>query len=155
MREHKEELKMLTLWRPFGLRAAAEAPAYSDFGNLFRDLSKWGFDNAAEAIAPTDVVETENAIQVKVDLPRHSLEEIEVHLEGDTLTIRAERKAEKVEGKLLRSERFYGVYSRTFVLPESVDGSKPEAQYAQGVLTITLPKREEAKPRLIKVEVKQ
>jgi HSP20 family protein len=153
MREHKEELKMLTLWRPFGLRAAAEAPAFSDFGNLFRDFS--GFANGAEAIAPTDVLETENAIQVKVDLPGHSLEEIEVHLEGDTLTIRAERKAEKVEGKLLRSERFYGVYSRTFVLPDSVDGSKPEAQYAQGVLTVTLPKREEAKPRLIKVEVKQ
>src|SRR5258707_4234365 len=153
MREHKEELKMLTLWRrPFGLRAAAEAPAFSDFGNLFRDISNWGFDNGAEAIAPTDVVETENAIQVKVDLPGHSLEEIEVHLEGDTLTIRAERKAEKVEGKLLRSERFYGVYSRTFVLPESVHSSQPHAHYAQGVLAITLPHRGEAKTQLIQVE---
>lgn len=146
---------MLTLWRPFGLRAAAEAPALSDFGNLFRDFSNWGFDNSVGAIAPTDVVETENAIQVAVDLPGHSLEDIEVNLEGDTLTIKAERKPEKVQGKLLRNERFYGVYRRTFVLPESIDGSKPEAQYAQGVLTVTLPKREEAKPRQIKVEVKQ
>jgi len=146
---------MLTLWRPFGLRAAAEAPAFSDFGNLLRDFSNWGFDNAGAAIGPTEVVDTENAVQLKVDLPGLSLEDIEVHLEGDTLTIQAERKPEKVEGKVLRNERFYGKYSRTFVLPESIDGSKPEAQYAQGVLTVTLPKREEAKPRLIKVEVKQ
>jgi HSP20 family protein len=135
------------------LRAAAEAPV-SDFGNLFRDLSNLGFDNAG-AVGSTEVVDTENAVQLKVDLPGLSLEDIEVHLEGDTLTIRAERKHEKVEGKVLRNERFYGKFSRTFVLPETIDGSKPEAQYAQGVLTVTLPKREEAKPRLIKVEVKQ
>jgi len=148
---------MLTLWKPFGIRASSDVtPWRSDLGSLFRDFSDLGFNtDGALALAPTDVIETENAIQVKMDLPGLSLEDIEVQLEGDTLTIRAERKVEKVAGKLLRNERFYGSYSRTFVLPETIDGGKPEAQYAHGVLTVTLPKREEAKPKLIKVEVKQ
>jgi|SRR5215471_12978857 len=143
---------MLTLWKPFGIRASDVTPWQPDFGSLFRDFSDF---NTGAGLAPTDVIETENAIQVKMDLPGLSLEDIEVQLEGDTLTIRAERKVEKVAGKLLRNERFYGSYSRTFVLPETIDGGKPEAQYAHGVLTVTLPKREEAKPKLIKVEVKQ
>jgi len=146
---------MLTLWKPFGIRASSDAtPWQPDFRSLFRDFSDFGFNTAA-GFAPTEVIETENAIEVKMDLPGLSLENIEVQLERDTLTIRAERKVEKVDGKLLRNERFYGSYSRSFVLPETVDGSKPEAQYAHGVLTVTLPKREEAKPKLIKVEVKQ
>jgi len=146
---------MLTLWKPFGIRASSDVtPWQPDFRSLFRGFSDFGF-NTAPGLAPTEVIETENAIQVKMDLPGLSLENIEVQLERDTLTIRAERKVEKVDGKLLRNERFYGSYSRSFVLPETVDGSKPEAQYAHGVLTVTLPKREEAKPKLIKVEVKQ
>jgi len=146
---------MLTLWKPFGIRASsAVTPWQPDFRNLFREFSDFGF-NAAAGLPPTDVIETENAIQLKMDLPGLSLEDIEVQLEGDTLTIRAERKVEKVAGKPLRNERFYGSYTRSFVLPETIDGSKPEAQYAHGVLTVTLPKREEAKPKLIKVEVKQ
>jgi HSP20 family protein len=145
---------MLTLWKPFGVRATSDVtPWQPDLRNLFRDF-EFGL-NSAPGVAPTDVVETENAIQLKMDLPGLSLEDIEVQLEGDTLTIRAERKVEKTDGKLLRNERFYGSYSRTFVLPETIDGGKPEAQYAHGVLTVTLPKREEAKPKLIKVEVKQ
>ena len=133
---------MLTLWKPFAIRASsAVTPWQPDFRNLFREFSDFGF-NAAAGLPPTDVIETENAIQLKMDLPGLSLEDIEV-------------KVEKVAGKPLRNERFYGSYTRSFVLPETIDGSKPEAQYAHGVLTVTLPKREEAKPKLIKVEVKQ
>jgi len=150
---------MLTLWRPLGIAhgTSATAPLFSDFGNLFRNFGNWDFDREIFGASPaTDIVETEKEIQVKVDLPGHSLDEIHVQLEGDTLTVQAERKSEKkVEGKALRTERFFGVYSRSFVLPESVDGSKPEAHYAQGVLTVTLPKREEAKPKQIKVQVRE
>lgn len=150
---------MLTIWNPFANGSRSEASGASlvpDFDNLFRDFASFGRGDSPTRFAPpADVVETEDAIQIKLDLPGHSAQEIQVHLEGDTLTIRAERKVEKqLAGKSLRTERWTGVYSRSFVLPETVDGSKPEAKYADGVLTVTLPKREEAKPKLIKVEVK-
>jgi len=150
---------MLTVWNPFANGRRSEASGSSllpDFDNLFRDFASFGRgDSPTQFAPPADVVETEDAIQIKLDLPGHSPQDIQVHLEGDTLTIRAERKVEKqLAGKSLRTERWAGVYSRSFVLPETVDGSKPEAKYADGVLTVSLPKREEAKPKLIKVEVK-
>jgi len=152
---------MLVRWNPFNSRSAATAisPVLSEFDALFRDL---GFRDVAGAFGgqwstftpAADIVETDGQIQVKVDLPGHSPENIQVELEGDTLTIKSERKTEKQEKgqNYLHTERSYGVYSRSFVLPSSVDGSKPEAQYANGVLTVTLPKREEAKSKVIPVK---
>jgi HSP20 family protein len=156
---HEGENIMLTIWNPLANGRRSEAPGASlspDFDNLFQNFASFGRGDLPSQFAPpADVIETEDAIQIKMDIPGHSAQDIQVHLEGDTLTIRSERKVEKqVAGKSLRTERWAGVYSRSFVLPETVDGSKPEAKYADGVLTVTLPKREEAKPRLIKVEVK-
>lgn len=150
---------MLTVWNPFANGSRSEGAGASllpDFDSLFRDFASQGrADSPSQFAPPADVVETEDAIQIKMDIPGHSAQEIQVHLEGDTLTIRSERKVEKqVAGKSLRTERWAGAYSRSFVLPETVDGSKPEAKYVDGVLTVTLPKREESKPKLIKVEVK-
>ncbi len=154
---------MLARWNRFNQRGPSSAltpftPSLglgADFDNLFDDFASWGLTPLASTLAPAaDIVETEKDIQLKIDLPGHSVKDIQVELEGDTLTVKSERKSEKEEKgeTYLRTERSYGTFSRSFVLPSSVDGSKPEARYVDGVLTITLPKRETARPRVIEVK---
>ena len=151
---------MNTRWNPFHRTPPELIPFGSalalgtEFDNLIRDFASGDFSKLVSRNPAADIVETENTIQVKVDLPGHSAKDIQVKLEGDTLTIQSERKQEKEEKgeNYLRTERSYGVFSRSFVLPSSVDGSKPEAKYANGVLTVTLPKVEAAKARVIEVK---
>lgn len=102
-----------------------------------------------------DVVETKDAYEVLLDLPGHKPEDISVKLEGDELTITAERKRPEPDEKsaFVRSERNWGTFARTFQLGDEVDGSKPEATYVHGVLTVRLPKREERKPKSVQVKV--
>ena len=110
---------------------------------------------ATVMVPPADIVETANELRLSVDLPGYDPNSVQVQLEGDTLSIHAERKQEHEEKgqNFLRSERSYGACARSFVLPASVDGARCEANYRQGVLTVTLPKREEAKSRAIAVKV--
>ena len=128
--------------------------ALADFSNAFRDFASEDFTQHVSLNPPADIVETQSEIQVKVDLPGHTAKDIQVKLEGDTLTIHSERKTESEQKgeNYLRTERSFGVYSRTFVLPATIDGSKPEACYVDGVLTVTLPKSEAARPRVIEVK---
>jgi len=146
---------MLTRYNPFN--GSRSLSLFNDFDNLFRDLavSNGAFREAQSLIPVADVFESADAVRVKVDLPGHDPKDIHVRLEGDVLTIESERKVEKEtqEGSYLRTERSYGKYSRSFVLPQTVDGSKPEARFDHGVLTVNLPKREEVKPRSIEVKV--
>jgi HSP20 family protein len=151
---------MITRWNPFHRTPSELIPFGSalalstEFDNLFRDFARGGFSQLVSLNPAADIAETENSIQVKVDLPGHSAKDIQVKLEGDTLTIQSERKQEKEEKgeNYLRTERSHGLFSRSFVLPSSVDGSKPEARYVNGVLTVTLPKAEAAKARVIEVK---
>jgi len=108
----------------------------------------------AAAPAPADVVETQDAIVVRLDLPGHKSEEIQLKVENDVLSVEAERKlADEKRGETFhRSERIFGKVSRSFTLPANVDSGRTEARYVDGVLEITLPKREEAKPRTIQVK---
>jgi HSP20 family protein len=126
----------------------------TEFNNLFRDFASGDSSQQVSLNPPADIVETQGEIQVKVDLPGHTAKDIQVKLEGDTLTIHSERKTEgEQKGEnYLRTERSFGVYSRSFVLPATIDGSKPEARYVDGVLTVTLPKSEAARPRVIEVK---
>ncbi len=103
-----------------------------------------------------DIFETENSLVLKADIPDVDLKDIEVRVENDTLTVKGERKFEHNENSkgYHRIERSYGNFVRSFVLPETVDNEKVGAEYKNGVLTITLPKKEAAKPRQVKVEVK-
>lgn len=106
------------------------------------------------APAPADVVETPEAIVVRLDLPGHKSEEIQLKVENDVLSVEAARKpADEKRGETFhRSERIFGKVSRAFALPASVDSARTEARYVDGVLEITLPKRDEARPRTIQVK---
>ena len=109
------------------------------------------------ALVPAvDIYETENELVLKADLPDVDLKDIDVRVENQTLTIAGERKFEQAEsGKgYHRIERNYGSFVRSFAVPNSFDTEKIGADYKNGVLTVTLPKTEAAKPRQIKVEVK-
>ncbi|HWP84783.1 MAG TPA: Hsp20/alpha crystallin family protein [Terriglobia bacterium] len=102
-----------------------------------------------------DVFETPDSIILKADLPDVNKNDVDVSIENNVLTIKGERKLEREmkEHNYYRMERSYGNFSRSFTLPPTVDSEKAEAEFANGVLTLTLPKREESKPRQIKVKV--
>jgi HSP20 family protein len=102
-----------------------------------------------------DILETENELIFKVDAAGVNLKDIDIQLENGTLTLKGERKFEKddkVKG-YHRIERSYGAFARSFTLPDTVNPEGVHADFAQGVLTVTLPKQERAKPRAIKVNV--
>jgi HSP20 family protein len=100
-----------------------------------------------------DVHEDKDNFSIRVELPGMKREDIEVTLQDGALVITGERKEEKVtEGTAVhRQERFYGKFSRALTLPAAVAGDKVKAQYKDGILTVTLPKAEEAKPKAISV----
>jgi HSP20 family protein len=103
-----------------------------------------------------DIFETENELVLKADLPEVRLEDIEVRVENETLTLKGERKFQKDEAVkgYHRIERSYGSFIRSFSVPATVDAEKVGAEFKNGVLTVTLPKKEAAKPRQVKIEVK-
>jgi HSP20 family protein len=104
---------------------------------------------------PVDIYETEHELVVKADLPEVNPQDLDIRVENNILTIRGERKFEnKVnEENYLRVERAYGSFSRSFSLANSVKSDAIKADYQNGVLTLSIPKREEAKPKQIKVNV--
>jgi HSP20 family protein len=111
------------------------------------DLATW-----APAV---DIYETSNELVVKADLPDLQDKDIDVRVENNTLTIRGERKFEKdvTEDNYLRIERSYGSFMRSFSLPNTVSSENIRADYRNGVLTLHMAKREESKPKQIKISV--
>jgi HSP20 family protein len=103
-----------------------------------------------------DIYETENELVLKADIPEVDPKNVGIQLENGTLTLKGERKFEQEQknGKgFHRIERAYGSFVRAFSLPETVDAEKVKADYKNGVLTVTVPKKEVAKPRTINVEI--
>ncbi len=148
---------MHSRWNPFEMSNGAVALGplvMREFDQLFRDLPVRPAGTREFAPA-ADIYETAEGITLHVDLPGHEAKSIEVKVENDTLTLKSERKPPeslKDEGTR-RLERHFGVYTRSFVLPRTVDASKIEARYEHGVLTLALPRREETKPRVVEVKV--
>jgi len=101
-----------------------------------------------------DIFEDKERYIVKAELPGMKREDIDVALDGNTLTLSGERKQEeeKREGESYRSERYFGRFQRSITLPTEVQANKIEAAYKDGVLTVTVPKSEEAKPKQIPVK---
>jgi len=119
-------------------------------------VGQTGMESNLTPWAPAvDIYETENELVVKADLPDVNPQNLDIRVENNILTIRGERKFEsKVnEDNYLRIERAYGSFSRSFSLANSVKTDAIKADYQNGVLTLSLPKREEAKPKQIKVTV--
>src|SRR5260370_23882384 len=106
-------------------------------------------------VPAVDIFETDNEWVLKADLPEVKMDDIDIQIENGTLTLKGERKFQKEEaGKgYTQVERNYGTFSRHFSLPETVEAEKGQASYAQGVLTVTLPKKEAANPRSTNVQV--
>jgi HSP20 family protein len=104
---------------------------------------------------PVDILETENELILKMDVPEVELKDIDIRLENHTLTVKGERKFEALADSKAyhRIERSYGGFARNFNLPDTVDTDKVKADYKAGVLSVVLPKKEVAKPRTIKVEI--
>lgn len=134
----------LRVWEPF----RRVAPFYADFDKL---------TNEAEGTwhPSVDISENENAFVLKAELPGVNREDINIDINNKTLTLKGEKKFEEKTEKenYVRVERSYGSFSRTFALSDKVDTENVKASYKDGVLEVTLPKREEAKPKEIKVEV--
>ncbi len=126
---------------------------------LVGDYSRRGEDDLTargDWIPPVDIYETGNhEIVIQTELPGLAKESIDLRVENTTLTIRGERKrsAEVRDEQYHRIERTYGSFSRSFSLPNTVDTEKVRADYRDGILTVTLPMREEARPRQIQVQV--
>ncbi len=136
----------------------------TEFNRLRREIDRL-FEEPFGFLAPStsffegwtpavDIFEDKDKYTVKAELPGMKKEEIEVSLVGNTLTISGERKQEleKQERESYRSERYFGRFQRSVTLPEQVQENKIEAAYKNGVLTITLPKAEETKPRQISIK---
>jgi HSP20 family protein len=128
-------------------------PTFGRLANLQDELERL-FESSSRTWAPAlDVREDKESYTIRVELPGMKREEIEVSIQDDALLISGERKAEEVKegSEVHRQERFYGKFSRVLTLPTAVDGTKVKAAYKDGVLTVTLPKAEEAKPKQIAV----
>jgi HSP20 family protein len=128
-------------------------PTFGRLASLQDELNNL-FESSLQAWTPAlDVYEDKDGYSIRVELPGMRREEIEVSIQDDALVISGERKAEEAkEGtEVHRQERFYGKFSRVLTLPNAVAGDKVKASYKDGVLTVTLPKAEEAKPRQISV----
>lgn len=117
----------------------------------------WEYRDSAAAswVPPVDVLEEADSIRITAEIAGVKPEDVEISLEGNLLTVRGTKQQEAEENteRVHRYERTYGAFERAFTLPASVDSKDIKASYDNGVLTITLPKSEKAKPRQIRVEV--
>ena len=142
----------LNRWEAFTGNAGLESQVNRIFGELFGRTQESNLTTWAPAV---DIAESEHELVVKADLPGVKPEELDIRVENNILTIRGERKFEKKvdEKNYLRVERSYGSFARSFSLANTVNSEAIKADYKDGVLTLTIPKREEAKPKQIKVNV--
>src|SRR3989475_9874122 len=148
-------MTLITRWDPF-----REFVTIQDrLNRLFRESQ--GTEGREEALTtstfapPVDVYEDEHNITLKIEVPGIDEKDIDIRVENNLLTVHGERKIEKEEREenYRRVERQYGSFTRTFTLPNTVDTENVQATYDKGVLKITLPKKAEAKPKQIKVNV--
>lgn len=149
---NKEVRAMLNALEPFKELTTLQERLNRVFNDLMPSASQ--SRDSAEWMPAVDIYETKDSINIEVEAPGMKEEDIKINLENNTLTIYGERKFEKKEeGKnYYRMERSYGSFSRSFLLPDNVDVDAIKAKYKDGVLTITLPKKPESKPKEIPIE---
>jgi HSP20 family protein len=136
-------------WDPFREFNTLPARMGSFFGK------NWELPTSTTAWNPSvDIFENDNEVVVKAELPGMDAKDIDVRLENNVLTLKGVRQFEKEakEENYHRIEREYGSFTRSFALPTAVNGETVKAEYKDGILKIVLPKKEETKPKPIKVE---
>src|SRR5690349_8804755 len=143
----------LNRWEPFRGATALQEQVNRLFGNVLERSSEES--NLTSWAPAVDIYETEQELVVKADLPDVDTKDLDIRVENNILTIRGERKFDQKvnEDNFLRVERAYGSFSRSFSLANTVNSEAIKADYQSGVLTLTIPKREEAKPKQIRVNV--
>lgn len=144
-------------WQPFRELMTLREAMDRLFEDSFVHPSRF-FTALREVEVPAlDVYQTPNEVVVKAALPGLKPEDVSIDITGDTLTIKGEHKAEEEIKKedYLYQERRYGAFSRTVALPSGLKTDKAEATMEDGVLTLTIPKAEEVKPKVIKVKAKE
>jgi HSP20 family protein len=127
---------------------------FNDFASGSGELSNESL-SAGNFVPPVDVYEDQNRLELRLEVPGISQEDLQINLENQTLTVKGERKfvKEDKEENFHRIERRYGSFARSFGLPSTVDTESAKASYENGVLSITLPKKEAAKPKQVKIEI--
>jgi HSP20 family protein len=133
--------------------AARNWPASRIFEEFFSDAPFRSNGEGTPSWRPSvDILEKEGNLVLRAEVPGMNQKDIELKLEGNVLTLKGERKlAEQDQNQYHRLETFYGNFSRSFTLPETVDRDNIKADYRDGVLTITIPQKPEVKPRAIPV----
>ncbi len=129
---------------------------FDDFFAGFPAMRPFGWSEREMFIPPVDVRETDDKVLIDAELPGMDPKDVQVRIEGNSLILSGERKQEKEEKAkgYQRMERSFGRFEREIPLPMSVDSAKCAANYKNGVLQIELPKKPEAKPKTIQVQVK-
>jgi HSP20 family protein len=142
-------------WEPFSNLLTAQRDFDRLFKEAFNPFVSEGDLSTRTWAPPVDIYENENDIVLKAELPGIDPKDVEVKVEDNTLYLKGERKFEKeVKNESYhRVERSYGSFARSFSLPNSISTDKVKAEFKDGLLTLTLPKREEAKPRTVKIDV--
>jgi HSP20 family protein len=146
-------MRTIARWEPFHGVSTLQDQINRLFNDTFERRSE---ESNLTAWAPAvDIYETEQELVVKADLPDVDPKDLDIRVANNILTLRGERKFEKKvnEENYLRVERSYGSFSRSFTLANTVNSEAIKAEYHNGVLTLNIPKREEAKPKQIKVNV--
>lgn len=145
----------ISRWYPRDLSAMQDR-VNRIFEDFFR--SPYGRDDQLTSsgwLPPVDIFETEKEVVLKAELPEMKESDISINVENNVLTLRGERRLESEtrEEDYLRLERSYGSFTRSFTLPSSVDRDRINARYRDGILRVTLPKKEEVKPKAIRIDV--
>jgi len=145
----------LMRWEPYRDAATLQDRLTRAFGAALTRPEREDEMHLAAWAPPVDIAEEKDRILITAELPGFQEDQIEIQTENGTLTLRGERKFEKeTEGRSYhRVERSYGQFVRTFSLPNNVDRANIKADFANGLLKVVLPKREDAKPRTIKISV--
>ena len=144
----------LVRWQSFNDALAIPSNVFQGFDEALERF--WGSGRAQAWNPAVDIYENKDNVVVKAELPGIDPKEVEISVEDGTLYLKGERKSEEEEKRdgYQRLERAYGSFARAFSLPDSVDSEKVLAEYRDGLLTVTLPKREESKPKKVKISVK-
>ena len=149
-------MSQLTRWEPFREFSPTEERLNRFFRGSFNPERPEEALTTTSLAPPVDIYEDEHKIALKIEVPGIDEKDIDVRIEGNTLTVHGERKLEKEEKEenFRRVERHYGSFTRSFTLPGSVDPGQVSADYDKGMLKISLPKKAEAKPKQIKVNIR-